>query len=334
MSASYSIYELKGFSRRYAQHEVKSSSSDSTEKVIGLTDATRQWLVYFHGTSMETRAQQAANPPPPGEIPDLPTIGSAHPLDSSVKLKSYDIIDNRDGSVTYKASYEYQAPESSSDRPSQEEGVKNEGNDSGWASVRYFTRAQFSSSGEPLILPTGEPFETLPKIISIGLSYTSIKTYETIPSDLLFANGAINAAPVTVAGYSVGTHCGLLKIRAVPFMEGETRKWKVWITIEIRKTPAKLTPSDGVTDIGHDIALLLVGTRFKPSVTEPAVMSSLLDVDGRSETIKAARILLLPNGKKLTDSSSSSSGSTEREAYYKRVSIYPESIFSASWFND
>lgn len=330
MDSDYNVYELKGFSRRYTVHKknTETENNDTTpEETVGLDGATRLWLVYFNGETMENRVQASANPPPPTAIPELPAIGSAHPLDSSVKLKSYEITDNKNGTATYKATYEYKIDEVTP--PETDQGSDER---AGWAPVTYQTQAQFDAEGTPLLLPTNEPLAELPTVAAIGLSFTSIKIYDSIPNDLLEANGTINSNPITVEGYSVGAHCGLLKVRAKPIIQNGNSCWEVLTTIEIRNTLAILMPNDEAINIGHDTALLLAGTQVRPQANKPAMASSLLDEDGRTESIKGARVLLMPNGMRYQPTESTSTEGVPCQAYYKRISVYPESSFDSSWF--
>lgn len=337
MPTDCSVYELKGLTRNYAQYDaVVATETGALEEasVIGLNAATRKWLVYFNGATESARAQAAANPPAPSEIAELPLIGSAHPLDEAIKLTSYDIVDNGNGSATYTAHYAYVKPDLSQS-PSQGDASSDGAPGAGWATVVYPARAQFDlDKGQALVLPTGEPFDDLPRFNVVGLSYTAVKNFVSVPEALLEANGCINSNSISVAGYSVAKHCGLIKVHATPVhLEDGTTQWKVSTTIEIRHTHVFLSPDDtSPTDIGHDIAVLLAGTRFYPESGGAAVVSSLLDDDGRSESVKVAKVLLLPNGKRVPQSQNSASGVAKPPAYYKQVSVYRECTFQTVWF--
>lgn len=326
---TFTKYEIKGFTRAYSDRKDKAGGdktakqAEGSEKDVGLSGATRKWLVYANGETPEERASVAANPPAPTAL-GLPEVGTAHPLDANVKLKSYRVSDNGNGSATYEATYEYKE---------EKEGGKEVETDSraGWAPVEYPAVAQFDLGTESaLVLPTGRPFKRLPSFVSVGLSYTAVKTYDSLPSSLLEANGCINIAPVSVEGYSVLAHCGLLKIHAEPIVKEGNTKWKVLVTIEIRRTPMILSPGTEVVDIGHDVAILLSGTAYRPSANEPPVAAALLDADGRSETVKEEEVLLTDTGEQVPSSGSSSPVGS---AYYKRVTVFPTCAFSSSWFS-
>lgn len=308
---SYSLYEIKGFSRSYDYD--------------ALETATRIWLLCFQGISPTEIAEASANPPAPYDVPELPIIGSAYPSNEKVRLVSYDVKDNGNGSITYTAHYQRQ-----SDTKAPVTTLL-------WEPIYYENEPACDPvEGKAILLPTNLPFAKVPNVRTLGLRRITRKNFVTYPTDLLTSSGKINSNDFTVDGVKVVSHAGLLSVRIYALANGgkdsngNLYKWAADIMLEVRSTPVILAPGDEVIDIGHDIALPLVGTAFLSTTTHKVVASTLLDEDGHSETIKETPVLLTDSGEKFEPPISEDS---VPGAFYSRFSVFNECAFSTAWFS-
>jgi hypothetical protein len=187
------------------------------------------------------------------------------------------------------------------------------------------------------MLPTGEPFESVPSVPVSVMTFSVTRKIKKFNKDLLDANCTVNKEPVTIDGVSIPPHCGLLKVTQKKLYGGAFR-YEVTLSVDIVSNIVKLAPDADPIDIGHDVALLLSGFRFFSTIAEGGgnagdkVLVSATEIDQETweEKPASAPALLKPDGFQYIPGENDA----PQSAYYKRYAAIKESTWSNNWFGE
>lgn len=304
-------------------------AATATVEVGGSNSATRQFVVSF-GSKRVPMA------------PDflygrgLPKIGTLHPQIPNIKLRSYDISVGSSGQLIYTANY---ASSESGDtgEPSEEEGERQDRLISrGWAGGSVDRDLVYDQvTMKPVLLPTGEPFDSVPSApVSVKtLTVRKRVFFAQTAMLMLAANCTVNASDITLAGVTIPRHCGKLMVSAEELLGNAEFTHEVTLSVEVVSQKVRISPGDATeTDIGHDVALLLAGYRKLQSdrygFMHPVQVTSI-DSDTGEEVETASPVLLKDDGTEYAPPA----GEVPPQPYYLRVSAIREAEWNASWFD-
>lgn len=287
--------------------------------------STRHWVL------VRPRGDTSAIPAP--TTLGLPALGSEHPAQTHLVLAKWTVSeDGENGSVTYQADYEV---------PSENEGTSGEGDDQeeyriesrGWRGTSYTSPACYDAeTGQAIMLPTGEPFENVPDGHRGGLTfYITFQT--TRKSSAINANCTVNSAAIVIDEVTVGARCGRLSASQEELVNSEGKyKYRVTLEVEIVSNRVKLNPGEEEIDIGHDVALLLQGYKYKGTYTDHQgdvheVLMPFVELDGQGGQVPSQTPgFLTADGKKVVDPSPTN-------CYYLRVHTIKGAAWDAAWFH-
>ena len=289
--------------------------------------ARRQWKVVYN-------APQDALPNP-AAILGLPQLGDEHPSVPGVFLKSWDIAEEEAGAFVLTAAY---APPDAKDaaggggedgdKTVEEIEISREW--SGGESSKDLTAD--AVTGEAVLLPTGEPFESVPSVAVSIMTFSVTRKCVDLDKDALAANCTVNAVDVEIDGITIPKHCGRLSVSTRRIYDSLVFNWEIIFSVNIVSNPVKLTPDGEVEDIGHDVALLLSGFRYFCEVGEGGnagdtelVTATEIDEETGEAHPASAPVLMDTFGKMFTPEAAG-------QAYYKRYSAIKEATWSAAWF--
>lgn len=263
----------------------------------------------------------------------LPAIGSKHPTLTDLILTKYTVSeDGVSGAVEYTAEYS---------RPSEKEGTAGEGDDQeeyriesrGWRGTSYTSPACYDAeTGQAIMLPTGEPFENVPDGHRGGLTfYITFQT--TKKSSAINANCTVNSAAIVIDEVTVGARCGRLSASQEEIVNAESKyKYRVTLEVEIVSNRVKLNPGEEEIDIGHDVALLLQGYKYKGTYTDHQgdvheVLMPFVELDGQGGQVPSQTPgFLTADGEKVVDPSPTN-------CHYLRVHTIKGAAWDAAWFH-
>ena len=267
--------------------------------------------------------------PDPQTIAGLPRLGDAHPVVPGVFLKTWEITEEEAGAFVLTATY---APPDEKDAGGGEEDetveeVETAREWSGGESSKDLTAD--AVTGEAVLLPTGEPFESVPSVAVSTMTFSVTRKCVDLDKDALAANCTVNAVDVEIDGITIPKHCGRLSVSTRRIYDSLVFNWEITFSVNIVSNPVKLTPDGEVEDIGHDVALLLSGFKYYHRHTQGdslfLVKATEIDEETGEENPASAPVLLTSTGEKYTPAAAG-------QAYYKRYSAIKEAIWSAAWF--
>jgi hypothetical protein len=292
----------------------------------GSNAAKRVWRLIFNAPQ--------ASLPNPDALP-LPKIGDAHPVVPGAILKTWEVTEESSASFVLTATYAI---------PSESEAQASGGDDEEDEEVetsREWTGGETSRdlcadavTGDAVLLPTGEPFESVPSVPVSVMSFIVKRKSRRFNQAALATNCTVNKEPVTIDGVTIAKHCGRLKVSTRKLYGGKYR-YETTFTVDIVSNMVKLTPDGEAEDIGHDVALLLSGFRFFRAVGEGGgnagdtelVRATEIDEETGEEKPAAAPVLLDAAGNLYTPD-------VVGKAYYKRIAAVKEASWSATWFGE
>ena len=285
--------------------------------------ARRQWKVVYDVSPTSL--------PDPQTLAGLPRLGDAHPVVPGVFLKTWEITEEEAGAFVLTATYappdEKDAGGGGDEEDETVEEVETARECSGGESSKDLTAD--AVTGEAVLLPTGEPFESVPTVSVSTMTFSVTRKCVDLDTDALAANCTVNAQVVTIDGITVAKHCGRLTVSTRRIYDSLVYKWEITFSVNIVSNPVKLTPDGEVEDIGHDVALLLSGFKYYHRHTQGdslfLVKATEIDEETGEENPASAPVLLTPTGEKYTPAAAG-------QAYYKRYSAIKEATWSAAWF--
>lgn len=288
--------------------------------------ARRQWKVVYDDSPTSL--------PDPQTLAGLPRLGDAHPVVPGVFLKTWDIIEEEAGVFVLTATYappdEKDAGGGGDEEDETVEDVETSREWSGDESSKDLTAD--AVTGEAVLLPTGEPFESVPSVSVSAMTFSVTRKCVDLDTDALAANCTVNAQAVTIDGIAVAKHCGRLKVFTKRIYDSLVYKWEITFSVKIVSNPVKLTPDGEVEDIGHDVALLLSGFKYFSVIGEGGnagdlelVKATEIDEETGEANPASSPVLLDNEGKRYKPD-------VAGKAYYKRYSAIKEATWSAAWF--
>lgn len=267
----------------------------------------------------------------------LPRLGSAHPSVPGCRLRSYSVSVTAEGAHQYTANY---SSDESDGQTSGGEEPSEEGQDRlisrGWAGSSVDRDIVYDQvTLKPVLLPTGEPFDSVPSApVSVKtLTVRKRVFFAQTAMMMLAANCTVNASDITLAGVTIPRHCGKLMVSAEELLGNAEFTHEVTLSVEVVSQKVRLSPGDATeTDIGHDVALLLAGYRKmiedRYGSLRPVQITSV-DADTGEEVEVASPVLLKDDGTEYTPPA----GEVPPQPYYLRVSAIREAEWNASWFD-
>lgn len=283
--------------------------------------ATRVWTVVMAPGTLESLTAL----PAPATF-GLPELGSEHPTVPDAILKSWSVSETEAGALIYTASYE--KPDSIDDAgtaPGEETEELYE-----WETAREYSGGSENrdlvadaATGAPVLLPTGEPFESVPSVPVPTWTFRLEKKTNRFPVELCAAHGTINENAILIDGlFQVQRHTGLLAV-TVSRLYGERARYTVTVTVTKISKKVKLTPTGELTEIGHDTALLLAGYRALNTAGELIQLTAPDEKTGEAVP-KSTPTLLTDTGIVYE--------ATDGTGYYKRIQGIASTTWDATWF--
>ena len=305
-----------------------------TRTADGKSDAaTRRFTVAFGSIP--------ATVPAPTAVPGLPMPGTAHPSMPGLFLQSYRSDEGQKGEVIYTAEYARKTSEQSSSggggSGEPEHTQVETAREWGHGSVNRDLTAD-AVTGTAVLNANGEPFENVPSVAVETRTFRIVRKVESFPQTMFNASGTVNKTAVTIDGIgSVAPHCGLLKVTVNRIYDDETYKYESDMTVDVVSNKVRLDPTKpDITEIGHDVALLLSGFRYLKDPAQPGMsyrntLITATDIDEKTGESKpaAAPVLLKPNGTIYEVPA----GTENPAGYFKRVATHAESDWQTAWFN-
>lgn len=281
--------------------------------------------------------QKASDPIP--DIHDLilaglPPIGQAGAIPGTV-VTGYDLTEDRSagtlrirqncGQPTDEAGQTDDTPPATEEDPDPEQIISDATETArSWSTSEYAVDlVEDAVNGAPVILPTGEPFDSVPTVPRVGYRFSTTRKIKSFPADMMARSGTVNANDITIDGHLIKPHCGRLTAEASRIYGDPTWTWQLTLSVAIVSNEVTLSPGEQKTQIGHDIALLLRGYRYKDTSTPPKILRATVtnDEDG-TVTPSDTPVLLTPDGKLSADNSPS----------FLRVATCPETAWRSEWF--
>lgn len=310
-------------------HEVR-QRSEAYSRSDAENTATRVFIVALDPDRTKTTI------PSPSDL-RLPAIDDQHPTVPSCRLAKWDISeDATTGALTYTATYE--RPEDSVDPEQDTPGSEDDEDEdyevesareySGGSENRDLTHD--AETGEPVLLPTGEPFENVPSFPVPTWSFKLTKKTALFPKAPWASHGTVNENTISIDGcITIPPRCGLLSV-SVSRLYNEELKYQVTLSVSIVSKKVVLEPNGSPTEIGHDTALLLAGYKHVADVTSSltaVVEATIVDEKTGESTPTKTPVLLDRNGRLYTPPSPSNP-----QGYYTRYATIKASNWDSSWF--
>ena len=261
----------------------------------------------------------------------LQMVGDKLPQ-TKLRLRSWTVSeDATTGAVHYEAFY------STPDGAEKEEGEKLYRIESrGWRGTSVDMPLSYDvETKEAVLLPTGEPFSDVPSGARAGsVFYQTYLSPER--SGAMAANCTVNSGAITIDGVSIPARCGRLTVSEEELVNVTDNpdypfRYRVSVEVEVRHNLVKLTPNGQEEDIGHDVALLLQGFKYKGTVKDAhgnsvKAIVPFLEPDPKGGTKPATTPgFLKPDGTRLDDPSPTN-------CYYMRVASIKGATWSDTWF--
>lgn len=304
----------------------------------------RGWLAKVLGTSaalgndgnsisqrwLFVRDRGNSNIPTPAKL-GLPAVGTMFDETSPTRrLRNWSVSeDESSGLLTYEASYEG-LEDNEVDEAEKIYRIESRG----WRGTSVDMPLSYDvETGQAVLLPTGEPFSDVPSGARAGSVF--FQTYlSPEKSGAMAANCTVNKEQITIDGITIAPRCGRLTVSEEKLTNVEPDApfhYRVSVEVEIRKNLVKLTPNGQEEDIGHDVALLLQGFKYKGTVKDAhgnsvEALVPFLEADPKGGTKPASTPgFLKPDGSRLENPSPTN-------CYYMRVASIKGASWSDSWF--
>lgn len=261
----------------------------------------------------------------------LQNVGDKIP-NTALRLRSWSVSeDSTNGAVHYEATY------ASPDAAEKEEGTKVYRIESrGWRGTSVDMPLSYDvETGKAVLLPTGDPFSDVPSGARAGSVFSQVYLSPE-RSGAMAANCTVNKDAITIDGVTIPARCGRLTVSEEELVNVTENpdypyNYRVSVEVEVRHNLVKLTPNGKEEDIGHDVALLLQGFKYKGTVKDAhgnsvEALVPFLEADPKGGTKPASTPgFLKPDGSRLENPSPTN-------CYYMRVASIKGASWDSSWF--
>lgn len=295
----------------------------------GESTATRRWQHRVTSTGSIPSASSLG----------LPEIGTVETFAGvAMRLASYDIEeDEKTGTIVYTANY--------SDSEGDDGETGSDGGDGGdggtvtppaggdpiivvskrFSAVSYTGQISHDAvTGKPIVMPTGEPPAGQINGQTSGRLFEVVYLVGSVPAGLLAASGTTNAGTMHIEELTVPRHCGLLTASAEQLSRKDGLNYRVTVSVEIRMDKAILSPGQPAVTIGHDMAILLSGYRYKDD-SGNIVQAMESDGDGGMRPVSAP-VFLDAEGARVSPNADGTG------ACFMQIATIPEGTWKNSWF--
>lgn len=192
-----------------------------------------------------------------------------------------------------------------------------------WSTSEYAVDlTEDAVTGDPVILPTGEPFDSVPTVPRVGYRFSTTRKIKSFPADMMARSGTVNANDITIDGYLIKPHCGRLTAEASRIYGDPAWTWQLTLSVAIVSNEVTLSPGEQKTQIGHDIALLLRGYRYKDTSTPPKILRATVTNDEDGTVTPSDTPVLITSDGQLSDGN----------AYFLRIATSREASWRSQWF--
>jgi hypothetical protein len=191
----------------------------------------------------------------------VPEIGSAHPQYSGLYVQSYDVQeggDNDKRTLIVTANYGPQTIETGEGT-----GDASRVEEWGWDDGTDEIELTSGQDGTPVLNSAGDPFESVPKIMTPSPVFTKVVKYKIRKSGWNTAFCTVNSNAVTIGGISFPARSLLCTISEKRLLDGGEWKYRYTVKLRYKKNLVKIEGSNALVDIGWDVAVLDAGMREK-----------------------------------------------------------------------
>lgn len=233
-------------------------------------------------------------------FPGVPAIGSAHPSYPDLYVLTYDVQegDGKDKqTLTVTANYGRQETETSGEGSSAVTSVVEEW---GWDDGTDEIELTCGQDGTPVLNSAGDPFESVPKVMSPAPVFTKVMKFKTRQTGWNTATCTVNAAPVEIGGISFPAGSLLCTICEKRIIGDKIWKYRYTVKLRYKKNLVKIAGGNQLVDIGWDVAVVDVGMRELDSNGKKKLIRAHDQETGKPCTVTSSA-LLDGQGKKLGD---------------------------------
>ena len=256
-------------------------------------------------------------------FPGVPAIGSAHPTYSGLVVQSYDVQEGEGSdkqTLVVTVNYGTQTSETSGEGSSAVTAIVTEW---GWDDGTDEIELTSGQDGTPVLNSAGEPFESVPRIMSPAPTFTKVMKFRSRQTGWHGAVCTVNSSAVTIGGQSFPTASLLCTISEKRLIGEADYKYQYTVRLRYKKNLVKIAGSSAATDIGWDVAITDAGMRELDSNGKLKLIKRLDPENGKRYTVNSPE-LLDGSGHAVTRN-----GSTPPTPYNFRVQAYAR----ASWPN-
>lgn len=251
----------------------------------------------------------------------IPKRGDAHPLHTALAAADCSVSEDAN-SGAIDITITYTAPEGEK-KEDEDKTVYIETARSWSSSEEAIDLKNDAETGEAVMLPTGHPFDSVPKTAVTCPVFSVTRKYKALPASVLAADGTVNAGAQSIDGASVPARCGKLTVSANRlYNDPDGYEYEATLTVTIKNNFVKLTGDGTATNIGHDKAIMLAGFFFMKD--NKAVRAMEPDEETQELRPTAAPVLLKADGTLNTD---------KTKPVFKRIAALKGATWSSAWFS-
>lgn len=303
----------------------------------GILKDGRRWTVGESGIKTLKRTYQVlldAVTATNGEgatFPNVPAIGSEHPVIKGLFAATYDVEEGRGTSkATLNVTVNYErktvetigggTPEEPTETPAQVERW-------GWDSGTEERELTTAVDGTPVLNSAGDVFDRVPSVSVSAPTFTKVVKFKTRQADAMHLDCKVNGKAVTIGGLTYAVGSLRASVSEERLLDDETWNYRYTISLKFRSNPVSLAASSMMTDIGWDVAVTDAGMREKDSSTGKLKLISQINAETGRQSLITSPELLNGNGQAVTREP----GATAPTPFNFRFKAYERADFP-SWF--
>ena len=254
-------------------------------------------------------------------FPGVPAIGSAHPSYPGLFVQSYDVQEGEGKdkqTLIVTANY---GPETTETSGSGQDAVTSVVEEWGWDDGTDEIELTCGQDGTPVLNSAGDPFESVPKVMSPAPVFTKVMKFKTRQTGWNAATCTVNAAPVEIGGISFPAGSLLCTICEKRIIGDKNWKYRYTVRLRYKKNLVKVAGAKQLIDIGWDVAVVDVGMRELDGNGKKKLIRVFDEETGKPCTVTSSA-LLDGTGKRLGDG---------KDPYNFRFQAYARATIP-SWF--
>ena len=233
-------------------------------------------------------------------FPGVPPMGSPHPSYPGLVVHSYDVQEGEGKdkqTLIVTVNYEPQTTETSGEG---QEAVSCVVEEWGWDDGTDEIELTCGQDGTPLLNSAGDPFESVPKVMTPAPVFTKVMKFKDRQSGWNTAMCVVNSSPVTIGDISFPAGSLLCTVCEKRIIGDNNWKYRYTVKLRYKKNLQKIEGADQLTDIGWDSAVVDAGMRELDDNGGKKLIRVVDKETGKMCTVTSAA-LLDGNGKKLGD---------------------------------